>query len=624
MLKFICCLILILAIHKAGAQEKKIPFHADIKSVVVYLHGAVVKRSGQVAIPGGRSEIVLQEVSSAIEQQSIQLGLDADLTILLVGTRKNFLIEKANEEEISILTKQLEGITEKIRFNQKKLDVYKQDELMLLRNQELKGGSSVVRVADLKAALDFQASRLEGIFKNQIILEKALKELDNQRLLLTAQLHEFNREKQPAIQEIYAIVEAKTALVSTVDLSYLVKEAGWYPTYNITVKDISSPLDIRFNANLYQTSGELWKNIKISLSSGNPDEHNDKPIVAPWYLYYSEKNTSYKFQPAYTNGVAYLGRIVDEQNHPVIGATVVLNGAAIGSSTDASGVFRLNGETFGGTLTISAIGYSARQVQAQKGFLTIQVQKQKNNLQEVVVTGYASGIAIEDKFSKRVKEIAALAGKSSGVNITTVYQPITTRYDIQEIFTVPSDGKMHMIDIKHISANALYVYYAAPKLDPAAFLTAKLTNWQSFDLMPGEANLFFEGTYLGKSFIDPSLNEDTMHISLGKDESVIVKRSMVKEYSSKKFLGSNKTDSRVFEWRVRNNKQHEISIVVEDQFPISAMKEMEVDFQDAGGGIVNDTTKIISWQTIVPSKSEAKQQIKYTVKYPKEKFLVLD
>jgi Domain of unknown function (DUF4139)/N-terminal domain of unknown function (DUF4140) len=624
MQKLIYSLILMLAVYKTGAQEKKIPLHADIKSVVVYLRGAVVKRSGQVAIPVGRSEIVLQEVSFAIEPQSIQLSLDADLTILSVGTRKNFFKEKANEEEINILTKQLEGINEKIKLIQKKQDVYKQDELMLLRNQELKGGPSGLRVADLKAALDFQASRLEEIFKNQIVLEKTLKELDNQRLLLTAQLHEFDREKQPAIQEIYAVVDAKTALISTVDLSYLVKEAGWYPTYNISVKDISSPLDIQFNANLYQSSGELWRNVKISLSSGNPNEHNNKPVVAPWYLYYAEKNIPYKFQSSPSNGVAYLGRIIDEKNQPIIGAIVGLNGTGMGSSTDASGVFRLKGDAFGGALTISAIGYSATQVQAQKGFLTIQLQKQENSLDEVIVTGYTAGLTNENKLSERVKETAGLAGKSSGVGITTVYQPITTRYDIHEIFTVPSDGKMHMIDIKSISANALYSYYAAPKLDPAAFLTAKLINWQSFDLMPGEANLFFEGTYLGKSFVDPSLSEDTMLISLGKDEGVMVKRLMVKEYSTKRFLGSNKTESRVFEWQVRNNKQQEISIVVEDLFPISTMKEMEVDLQDAGGGVVNDATKVITWQTTVPSKSEEKHQIKYTVRYPKEKFLALD
>ena len=47
-----------------------------------------------------------------------------------------------------------------------------------------------------------------------------------------------------------------------------------------------------------------------------------------------------------------------------------------------------------------------------------------------------------------------------------------------------------------------------------------------------------------------------------------LKRTLLKDYSSKRFIGSNKTDTRQYEIVVRNNKQQPISIIIEDQFHI--------------------------------------------------------
>jgi uncharacterized protein (TIGR02231 family) len=163
-----------------------------------------------------------------------------------------------------------------------------------------------------------------------------------------------------------------------------------------------------------------------------------------------------------------------------------------------------------------------------------------------------------------------------------------------------------------------------PKLDANAFLTAKVLDWQELNLLPGEANLFFEGTFLGNSLLDVVNAGDTLNLSLGKDKGVIVKRTLMKEYSSKKFLGSNKTDSRQYEITVRNNKQQPIKIVVEDQFPVSTNKDIEVDKLSYDNAKLDDDTKRITWSLSVDSKKENKLQMGYAVKYPKDKILQLE
>lgn len=183
---------------------------------------------------------------------------------------------------------------------------------------------------------------------------------------------------------------------------------------------------------------------------------------------------------------------------------------------------------------------------------------------------------------------------------------------------------MNTISINETSIAAYYEYYTAPKLDEAAYLTAKISNWQDLNLIPGETNLFFEGTYLGKSYLDLATGSDTLSLSLGIDKGITVKRTLLKEFSNKKFLGNNRTDYRQFEITVRNNKNVPVNIIVEDQFPISTMKEIEVDDLKYDAAKLNEDTKVVTWSHTIDPKQVKKMELKYSVKYPKEKRLQLE
>lgn len=253
----------------------------------------------------------------------------------------------------------------------------------------------------------------------------------------------------------------------------------------------------------------------------------------------------------------------------------------------------------------------------------VQVRQQSLSLDEVVVTGYSKNAADYDDYEgesrtdKRKKE-------QTMVSTTTVYQPTSTTFEIELPYTVPDDGKLYTVDISMFELKALYEYYAAPKLDPNAYLTAKITDWQELNLLPGEANLFFEGTFLGSSLLDLANANDTLNLSLGRDKGVVIKRTLLKEFSSRKFLGSNKSDTRQYETTVRNNKQQPIRIIIEDQFPVSTNKEIEVDKLSYGSGKLEDDTKKVSWSLTLDARKENKLQLGYVVKYPKDRILQLE
>jgi uncharacterized protein (TIGR02231 family) len=191
-------------------------------------------------------------------------------------------------------------------------------------------------------------------------------------------------------------------------------------------------------------------------------------------------------------------------------------------------------------------------------------------------------------------------------------------------YSILNDGKTATVEMKQMEVPALYEYYCAPKLEEDVFLTAKITDWSDLDLLEGESNLFFEGTFLGKGLINPKTAGDTLSISLGRDKNIIVKRTRLKEFSKKQFFGSNKIDYRNFEISIRNNKKQSINLVIEDQYPVSTMKEVEVDrLENKEADLDNESGKL-KWSIQLEAAKEKKVSFKYSVKYPKGNNLVLE
>jgi uncharacterized protein (TIGR02231 family) len=171
---------------------------------------------------------------------------------------------------------------------------------------------------------------------------------------------------------------------------------------------------------------------------------------------------------------------------------------------------------------------------------------------------------------------------------------------------------------------AYYEYYCAPKIELDAFLTAQVTDWEEFDLLTGEANLFFEGTFLGKSMLDVQVVKDTLDISLGRDKGIVVDRKKQKDYSEKQFIGNKKTDYRSWDIEIRNKKQQSVNLVIEDQFPLTTNSDVEIKQESSGGANLDKGIGILRWKMNLGKNESKKVNFKYSVKYPKKKSLLLD
>ncbi len=143
-------------------------------------------------------------------------------------------------------------------------------------------------------------------------------------------------------------------------------------------------------------------------------------------------------------------------------------------------------------------------------------------------------------------------------------------------------------------------------------------------MLPGEANLFFEGTYIGKSFLNTNDVNDTLHMSLGIDRNIVVTRKLQKGNSSRQTIGSNKKELRDWIIELKNYKSSRIDLLVEDQVPVSQSSSIEVEVLSTSGGKLDPVTGKISWNLLLSSQNDKKLELKYQVKLPKTQPVIVE
>ena len=600
-----------------NSQLKKVSAETVIQNVTIFSSGARVERMATVSILPGRSEISFAGLSNQLDQQSVQLQADANITLLSVQATKDFLSERKIEEEEKNFIDRTSSLKDKLDLDIKLLDVYKNEEAMLIKNQAI-GGQAGVKTTELKDALDLHRQRLTEVYQKELEIQKRITAEQTESQKLKSQMQEISKKRDSINYIVTALVESKETRNVKFQLLYNIKDAGWYPTYDVRLNDVTEPLNVLMNANVFQRSGETWKDISLLLSTGNPNDNATPSQLQPWMLSFYDPSVSFRSQGVQQGIVT--GRITDEKGEPLAGATVMIKGTRNAVSTDANGFFKLQNFANNSSIVVSMVGFQPREVALKPGYFTIALKQAVNQLSEVVVVGYGTE---RDKIAEDTKKEMKKESIQT-VTVATQYQPTTTVYKIDDKYTLETDGKTTTIGIKQFTVPALYDYFTAPKIDPSAFLTAKIINWQDYDLQSGEASLYFEGTYLGKTYIDLTSADDTLSLSLGKDNGIKVSRKLVKEFSAKRFIGSNRTDTRQYEISLRNTKRVAVNITVTDQFPVSTTKEINVDDVKAPEAQADKETGIATWIITLPPGQEKKLSISYSVKYPKDKKVVLE
>jgi len=328
------------------------------------------------------------------------------------------------------------------------------------------------------------------------------------------------------------------------------------------------------------------------------------------------------------------GKVYDASTkEPLPGATVVIKGTTIGTVTDIEGKYSLSTSGNNNQMVVSFIGFETQTIPINNPVMNVPLKPEVNNLDEVVtigygtqVTGSVAGLAIQDKTAGiRIRGNSSISKPSSmPLPVVQTENQTSFEFEIKTPYTISSDNKNITVDVEHYSLDAKYEYYCTPKVVKDAFLTANIVNWEKYNLLEGEANIFFENTFVGKSVLNVRYISDTLNISLGRDKNVVVKREKIKDFTTKQFFGNKKEETRAWQISVKNNKGLPVNMIILDQIPVSTNEEIEVTIDNISGGLFNKESGEVKWKFNLDPSGKKDIDLRYKVKYPKDRTLNIE
>lgn len=233
-------------------------------------------------------------------------------------------------------------------------------------------------------------------------------------------------------------------------------------------------------------------------------------------------------------------------------------------------------------------------------------QKPTRVMEEVVVQGYS------------LKSAPAKREMNDDMAVVEENQ-LTTSFVVNTPYDIYSNQKPQAVQLKSYELPAAYTYFTAPRLDESAFLIAKVSDWQQYNLLPGEANLIIDNNFAGSSYINPNSTEDTLTLSLGRDDRITTKRERINEEGSVSFFGKSQKRIYTYEISIRNSRKEAVTIDVKEQFPLSTEKDIEIKLIETSGAKVDIDKGELSWNLNVKSGETKKLRVSYSIKSPKDK-----
>jgi len=585
-----------MSLFTVKANEEKNIVPSELKSVTVYKSGAEMVHTATATLQQGNNELIVDNISNQIDINSIQVKAASAVTVMGVEFSNNYLVPTQK----SAHTKLLEDSVEHLQKEVEKLGISLANDKDLLGvlkiNDNLKGTQTGLSVVELTKLMDYYKTK-------SLELQNEIYQLNEKKNKLTDVISKIKEQideeqKKNTTKAGRLILQLSAAISGKYDftISYIATNAYWTPFYDIKVEDIKNPMKLVYKAKITQTTGIDWKKVKLSLSTSLPSQWGNAPELETWYLGYINPVAMRK---TITAEEAITGKLAGVQ---ITGASDEIRIRGNGSITkDAAPLYIVNGEEMEDALD----------------------KLSPNDIKSIDVLKDASATAVYG--AKGVNGVIIITLKNGMEDhVATKDNPLNLSYDIDLPYDIPTNGKAQTVTLQSVDVPAMYKHYAVPKLDKDAYLTAEVVAWDKLNLLQGDANIIFEGTYIGKTSIDPNSTADTLKLTLGKDKRVTVKRDKVADYSSIKFLGSNKLQKFAYEIAVKNNKKDTISLTLKDQYPISTNNDIEVELLEAKGADANKDTGELTWKlTLAPGESR-KLRFAYSIKYPKGKVINLN
>ncbi len=599
---------LLLLVTLAAAQQ---PTTSTIEKATVYLSGAKITRSASFNVVSGENKIQLSNLSPNIDESSVQV-FDLDgMRLLGINYDIKQSDEKFKTDAFVSIQKRIDSTTLAIEGIEGRLAGLNEELLLLQSNRNLNSKETGLSLEQIKSFGSYYKERTEDIVIQRTSLNNTLQDLMTKKQNLLSdqrQLDPSANDRQGSLQlKLYSRSNKRVSI----QLSYNVSQAGWIPIYDIIAQGTGDSVTLDFKGQIYQQTGSDWNNVAVTLSTGDPNVDNTKPELEEKRLRFVNSYSNYKAttrsNKKYNPTVKTVrGKITDMDGSPILGATVTVEGTNQSVTTDFDGNYAIDVKN-GKALRINYAGYGVTRVPIYASVIN---ETLTSSLDAVVVSGYKANSVRMDNMEMEAMEVPAVPSIVVEDNIAS------RTYTLPLTYSIPSADGTTDVSISSNNVASTFEYYTAPVINENVFLTAILKGYESLNLVPGEANIYFDGSYNGKIYFDTDTTEEDLTISLGVDPQITVERKELTDRQSTSFLGSNRIIEKRYEITLKNNRKSPVVVKLQDRIPVSSDEEIKVDDVETGTATV-DKSNILTWMVNLATAEQVKKTFSYRVKYPK-------
>ncbi len=615
------------------AQKEKVT--ADVNRVTIFTNGAQVERSKTLNLLAGEQTVVFTGLSPYTDVKSMQLKAYGKLTVLSINHRYVHPDSLQQVKRLKDAEQRVKSVIDKSKEVRAKKEVLEAQLAMIQTNCSVGNRTAVTPLAGIKELNNYYSQELLSLKKQMIALDEELISLDEERVRCEETRDSIAHLKLKTTTEIEVKVDLPQAGRVDFNLTYYVKNAGWFPTYDVRAVAINQPMQLSYKANVFQNTKEDWHKVPVTLSSANPNRSTIAPELQTYWLDYGRRAPRYDSEMK-DSGVS--GVVTDEKGDPIAGALVQVKGSSLGTVTDFNGRYSITLPRDAKSLQFSFIGYISQTHNVHGPSLNVSLKEDVASLQEVVATGSHSKKRVKGLLEGRVAGVDVKAEKavfveapamemveeSQMVAVQEQKAQFGYEFEIKQPLTILSDGKTTTTEIGRYQLPATYQYKGIPRADKDAFLVADATDWQQLSLLEGEANVYFENSFVGKSILDPTQPSDTLHFSLGRDNGIRIQRTKVSEKSVRRLLASSQEQNMTWRILVKNTRKETVNLLLQDQIPVSRNSDISVTTEELSGGTLNKEQGIVSWQLQLQPGEQRELILQYKVKYPKSRKLIVE
>lgn len=579
-----------------GQIEKEVK--SEIKKVTVFAKGAQIEREASVSLQQGQMILKLTGLSPYIKKESIRVDGDGSYTILTVQHQNDYLNELNKSKEIETLKNKIEELKLKTEDEEAWIKIIKDKLDFLYSNKSITGKEQSVNPEIFKSLNAIYGDNIETLNLDLLKRQRKIIDYKKESDKLNNQLTSLNNKSDLPSGTVLVTIESKQIKTSKISFNYLVDNAAWYPSYDIRFLGLDKPLNITYKANVRQNTGIDWNDVKLVLSTAKTNISAKIPSLTPFYLQF--------YYPEIAN--ALQGRVA--------GVQISQSSGAPGADSE----IRIRG--------ISSINGNSNPLYVVDGVPQNDISAlNPNDIQNIEVLKDASASAI---YGSRGANGVVLVTTKSGNDKSSVPLTITSKretsneYIVDASQTIISNNKTTTVSFRESNLKADFEYQSIPKLSENVFLIGKISDWYKAELIDGEVNVYLENSYVGKSNINTEQFKDTLDISFGIDNNISIKREKLTEFSENQFIGANRKETVAYKLTLRNNKSYPISTLIYDQVPISTTKDIQVEILEISGGKLDTDTGKVEWEISLKSNENKELIIKYSVKYPKDKKVMIE